>query len=151
MQRKDFKLNEPYREIIAADKEKEFDNDFLANVGITLASLADQNKDDRYVWVYDLEGKILGILTFLDMESYFYMDMVANNRLWQNLCDELKPGFSLFKTLEDLSPIFGYSKIRLDSVSYRVDYWKSHGYEVVGMPQFKEKWGNLYPMEKKLY
>ena len=48
--------------------------------------------------------------------------------------------------------VTGLSKalIRLDSVSDRIEYWKRQGYELTGTPSFIEKWGALYPMEKKL-
>jgi len=113
-------------------------------------SLVDENKDDKHVWVYDFDGKILGIFSFIDVNSCFYMDVIASNELFPELCDETRPGFSLFSTLEDIARNLGHSYIRLDSVSYRVEYWKSYGYQVSGMPKFVEKWGQLYPMEKNL-
>ena len=151
MSQKDFGLNPPFREIEDSDAEREFKSDFLSSHDITLSSLVEDNKTDgKHVWVYELEGKILAVLSFQDMGSYFYMDIVAINDLFPELCDEVHPGYSLFSLLEDVSPNFGYSTIRLDSTDERVSYWKGHDYELIGMPSSSDKWGQLFPMEKKL-
>ena len=116
MARKIFKLNEPYREITPGDAKKPFQNEFLEKAGITLTVFVKENRDDKHVWVYDFEGKILAVLSFLDTDSYFYMDVLGKNRLYDDISVDLKPGYSLVKLLEDLSPKFGYTliKIRLD-------------------------------------
>ena len=151
MIRKNFGLNPPFREIKPSDTTKEFESEFLDFVGITLTSFVEENKDDKYVWVYELEENILAVLSFLDMDSYFFMDIVAVNESFPDLNQEVHPGYSLFNLLEDLSPKFNYSTIRLDSTSERVSYWKKNGYEIIGMPASVNKWGKLFPMEKRLH
>lgn len=148
--RKIFKLNEPYREITPADAKKPFQNEFLEKAGITLAVFVKENHDDKHVWVYDFDGKILAVLSFLDTDSCFYMDILGKNRLHDDISIDLKPGYSLVKLLEDLSPKFGYPMIKLDSTANRVEYWKTLGYRISGTPSWNEKFGQLFPMEKKL-
>lgn len=150
MTRKNFNLNPPFREIRNVDALKEFKSEFLETHGIDFVNLPNENKDDKYVWVYDLDDKILAVLSFLDTSTHFFMDVVFNNDLWTELCNEVHPGFSLFSMLEDLSPNFDYHKILLDSTDDRLDYWKHHGYQHRGMPYSKPKWGKLYPMQKDL-
>jgi len=150
MARKKFILNLPFREATPSDVEKNFQSKFLSSHGITFGDIVKENQNDKHVWVYELDEKILAVLSFVDTEWLFYMDLVAINELFKSLCDEVHPGFSLFSLLEDLSPGFGYSKIRLDATTKRVDYWKDHGYIMIGMPSSNSKWGKLFPMEKNL-
>lgn len=147
--RKIFKLNEPFREITFNDTKKPFQNEFLEKAGITITAFVNENHDDKHVWVYDFDGKILAVLSFLDTGSCFYMDVLGKNRLHDDISDDLKPGFSLVKLLEDLSPKFGYSIIKLESTSNRVEYWKSQGYKITGMPSQNDKFGQLFSMEKR--
>jgi hypothetical protein len=148
--RKIFKLNEPFREITSDDTKKPFRNEFLEKAGITLTAFVKENHDDKYVWVYDFDGKILAVLSFLDTGSCFYMDVLGKNRLHDDISDDLKPGFSLVRLLEDLSPKFGYAMIKLESTSNRVEYWKSQGYKITGTPSLSAKFGQLFSMEKRL-
>lgn len=120
--RKIFKLNEPFQEITYDDTKKPFRNELLEKAGITLTVFVKENHDDKYVWAYDFDGKILAVLSFLDTGSCFYMDVLGKNRLHDDISDDLKPGFSLVKLLEDLSPKFGYTVIKLESTSNRVEY-----------------------------
>ncbi|MBI5378356.1 MAG: hypothetical protein HZA82_07010 [Thaumarchaeota archaeon] len=78
------------------------------------------------------------------------MDVLGKNRLHDDISDEIKPGFSLVKLLEDLSPKFGYSMLKLESTSNRVEYWKSQGYKITGTPSQSDKFGQLFSMEKRL-
>jgi len=150
LERKPFVLNLPFREPQQSDALKDFQSEFLSSHNIDFPNLVSKNHDDQYVWVYDFDDKILAVLSFTDTSSDFYMDVVATNELFKQLCNETHPGFSLFSLLEDLSPSFNYSQIRLDSTSDRVEYWKRNGYELTGMPSANPIWGKLYPMTKKL-
>lgn len=150
MTRKTFRLNEPYREITPDDAKKPFRNELLEKAGITPDMLVKENHDDKYVWVYDFEGNLLAVLTFLDTGSCFYMDVLGKNRMYDDISNDLKPGYSLVKLLEDLSPKFGYTIIKLDSPTNRVEYWKDQGYKISGTPSWNETFGQLFPMEKKL-
>jgi len=148
--RRTFNINEPFREIMPEDTQKEFRSGLLDALGISLKSLVDENHDDKHVWVYDADDKILGVLSFIDLGTEIYADIVSDNKLFPELCGESKPGRSLYVLLEDLSASIGISTIRMDSISDRVDYWtKHHGFEMTGMPH-QGKLGQVYPMEKKL-
>lgn len=150
MERKPFRLNEPIREIDPQDILKNFSNNKLDSLGISLKTLNAENHDDKFVWVHEANEKILGVMSFLDFGTYFQIDILAKNHLEPELCDAVKPGYSLFKVLEDESVRLGYDTIRVDSASERVEYWKKYGYEIIGMPQNCEGWGEVFPMEKKL-
>jgi len=149
MERRTFELNEPYRETTFLDSIKKFESGFFDALGISLSSLVAENKDDKHVWVYEADDKILGVISFLDSESEIIVDVVSNNQLFPHLCNEVKPGRSLYLVLEDLSISFEIPKIRLESISDRVGYWKNLGFVLSGMP-YAGKVGMLYPMEKKL-
>ncbi|MFZ1077958.1 MAG: hypothetical protein WAN47_11075 [Nitrosotalea sp.] len=149
LERKKFKLNLPYREILSTDISHDFDNELLSAKNITLQKLYIENKDNYHVWVFESDSKILAFLSFVDEGDHFHIDMIAVNRIHDKLCDEIHPGYSLFTLLELVSLQFGYSKITLNSVQNRIGYWKSNGYEIIGPSEFSNVWGMLTPMEKK--
>lgn len=150
MKRRSFLLNPPFRQIIASDSSAKFESSLLDAIGISLANLIKENKDDKHIWVYDFDGKILAVFSFLDVGTYFHMDLITINESEQKLCNEVHPGYSLFTLLEDYAVKFGHTKIRLDSIGERVEYWKSHGYQIIGMGHVDDKLGQIYPMEKQL-
>ena len=150
LERKIFKLNEPYRELKPEDAKKPFLNEFFENAGISLAVLVEERCGEKYVWVYDFGGKILAVLSFVDTGFCFYMDVLAKNKMYYDISEDLKPGFSLVRLLEDLSPKFGYRIIRMASVASRVEYWTAQGYRIIGMPAQNERFGQVFPMEKNL-
>lgn len=150
LERKRFRLNLPYREILSTDVQHDFDNELLFAKNITLQKLYTENKDNYHVWVFEFDGKVLAFLTFVDEDDHFHIDMIAVNRIHHKLCDEIHPGYSLFTLLELVSLQFGYSKITLNSVQNRIKYWKSNGYEITGPAEFGNVWGMLTPMEKKI-
>jgi pyruvate carboxylase len=115
-----------------------------------LKNLVKENREEKHVWVYDVEGKILAVLVFVDFDSYFHIDLVVTNESEQKLCDQVHPGYSLFSLLEDFAIKFGHTRIRLDSIADRVEYWKSHGYVITGIGYNVENLGRIYPMEKTL-
>ncbi len=148
MQRKSFKLNLPYREIVLADTYHDFDNELLHAKDITLKKLYTENKQNYHVWIYELDGKILAFLSFVDEDTHFHIDIVAVNRMYDKLCNEVHPGYSLFMLLEMISLQFGYHKITLNSVQNRIKYWESNDYKISGPSEFSNTWGMLTPMEK---
>lgn len=150
MKRRSFLLNTPFREISPSDSSTKFHSSLLSIIETDLGKLAGENREEKHVWVYDLDGKILAVLSFLDIGLYFHMDLVAVNESEQDLCDEVHPGYSLFTLLEDFAIKFGHAKIRLDSVADRVMYWKSHGYQMTGIGHSDKRLGQIYPMEKQL-
>lgn len=150
LERKIFRLNLPYREILSTDMQHDFDNELLLVKNITLKKLYAENKDNYHVWVFEFDDKVLAFLTFVDEGDHFHIDMIAVNRIHDKLCDELRPGYSLFTLLEIVSLQFGYSKITLNSVQNRIEYWKLNGYEITGPAEFSNVWGMLTPMEKKI-
>ncbi|MGI0047659.1 MAG: hypothetical protein ACREBB_10815 [Nitrosotalea sp.] len=150
MERKKFKLNLPYREILPTDVGHDFDNELLVAKNITLEKLYTENKHNYHVWIYELDDKILSFLSFADEGTHFHIDIVAVNRMHDELCNEVHPGYSLFTLLEMVSSQFGYHKITLNSVENRIKYWESNGYQISGPSEFSNMWGMLTPMEKKI-
>lgn len=148
--RRQFLLNFPFREITLSDSSAKFTSSLLDAIGISFNHLIKENKDEKHVWVYNFDGKILAVLSFLDAGSYFHMDLVTINESEQELCDEIHPGYSLFALLEEFAKKFGHVKIRLDSIGDRIEYWKFHGYKIIGVGHADENLGQIYPMEKNL-
>jgi hypothetical protein len=147
MKRREFFLNPPFREIIQSDSFASFESSLLVAVGTSLENLIKENREEKHVWVYDVEGKILAVLVFVDFGSYFHIDLVVTNESEQKLCDQVHPRYSL---LEDFAIKFGHTRIRLDSIADRVEYWKSHGYVITGIGYNDENLCMIYPMEKTL-
>ena len=149
MVRRVFKLNDPIHEMDSNYSTFNFQNEKLDSLGISLQSLNSENSEEKYVWIHEANDKVLGAMSFYDMDRYFQIEIVAKNNLEQELCDLTKPVYTLIQRLEDYSKRFNHSSIRVDSTSERVELWKSYGYEMIGMPQHCDGWGQVFPMEKK--
>jgi hypothetical protein len=151
MIRRIFNLNEPFREIKKEDSFKPFESKLLTACGSTLSSMYLENKDDKYVWVYDVNDEILAVISFLDRDKEFYVDLVSNNfSIPKNILSQTKPGSSLYQILEDVARMNSISKITLDSVPEMIDYWKiEFDFKQIGDP-FTGKFCKLYPMSKNL-
>lgn len=147
MSRKEFVLNLPFREITASDGYQPFANELQPVNHVDLSSLVDLNIENRHVFVYDLDGKILGFMTFLDKGDHFHLDLVEVNRLHDE-SGIVKPGFMLITLLENLSGQFGYSRITLHSTQNNIPYYQNLGYEVTGELMHHPDYGPLTPMEK---
>lgn len=149
MSREEFVLNLPFREINQSDGGQPFANELQPINHIDLSYLIDVNVGNRHVFVYDLDGKILGFMTFLDRGDHFHLDLVEVNRLHAE-SKEVKPGFMLISLLENLSRQFGHSRIALHSTQNNIPYYCILGYEVVGDAFQHADYGLLTPMEKSL-
>lgn len=149
MSRKQFVLNLPFREINQSDADQPFVNELQPINHIDLSHLTDRNVGNRHVFVYDLDGKVLAFITFLDRNDHFHLDLVEVNRLHQE-SRVVKPGFMLITLVENLSKQFGHSRITLHSIQDRLPYYRNLGYEVTGDAMPDHNYGPLTPMEKAL-
>jgi len=148
--RRIFNINEPFREIKYKDSTKQFESRLLTACGSTLVSLNLENQNDDHVWVYDANNEILGVIGFTDHGTEFHVEVVSNNFAIPKLVlHETKPGSSLYQTMEDVARMNQVSKITLDSIPDRVDYWKKFGFQSTGN-SFDGKFCKLFPMEKKI-
>jgi len=147
MIRKNFTLNLPYREIEKKDSIKLFANELLSANGVDLAFLFELNKKNRYVFVYEEDGKILAFMTFIDTGKHFHLDLVETNRLYPS---KLKPGGKLIILLETMSAHHGFKKITLNSVKGKVPYYKNLGYRSAGGTVIDVIYGTLTKMKKQL-
>ncbi|MEX0861684.1 GNAT family N-acetyltransferase [Nitrosopumilus sp.] len=149
MTRKDFVLNLPFREITPSDAEQPFANELQPINHIDLSYLVNLNIENRHIFVYELDGKVLAFMTFLNREDHFHLDLVEVNRLHdESKC--VKPGFMLITLLENLSRGSGHSRITLHSIQDRIHYYQNLGYQVTGNPIPNPDYGPLTPMEKAL-
>jgi hypothetical protein len=149
MARYDFQLNDPIHEIDSDYSAYNFHNEKLDSLDMSLQSLNIENEGEKYVWIHEVNDKVLGVMSFYDMRRYFQIEIVAKNNSEQELCDVTKPVYTLIQRLEDYSKRFNHKSIRVDSASERVDLWNHYGYEMIGMPQHCNGWGQVFPMEKK--
>ena len=149
MQRRNFDIYEPFREIKKEDSLTKFESKLLNSCGSTLTSMYSDSKDNYHVWVYDADN-ILGIISFQDLETKFYIDIVSNNFcISKDILNQTEPGTTLYYVVEDVAKQNGVSKITLDSIPDRTGYWELLGFSLTGTP-FRGKFCMLYPMEKIL-
>lgn len=148
-QRKIFNFTPPIREIVPQDGEQSFQNEFQESNTDVLDKLTNMNIENRYVIVYELNGKILGFLTFLDKGDHFHLDLVETNRLHDE-SNIVKPGPSLLVVMEGISRTFGFNKISLHSTQKNLDLYHGLGYSISGNDFNHPTYGILTPMEKSL-
>lgn len=149
MTRKEFILNLPFREIVFSDGSQPFANELQPINHIDLSYLVDKNIGDRHIFVYELDGKVLAFMTFLDREDHFHLDLVEINRLHEEY-KTIRPGLLLIRLLENLSRNAEYSKVTLHSVQNRILYYRALGYAITGNLISDPTYGPLTPMEKSL-
>jgi hypothetical protein len=147
--RRSFQLNEPIYEINSNDITFDFNNEKLDSLGISLQSLNSENSGDRHVWIHKANDKVLGVMSFYDTGRNFKIEIVAKNNLEPELCDVTKPCYTLIQRLEDHSKRFNHKSIRVNSTYDLVGMWEFYNYEMTGMPQHDDDWGQVFPMEKK--
>lgn len=150
MPRRKFNLSLPFREIKPTDAKQPFANELQPINRIDLSYLVDLNVGSRHIFVYDLDGKVLGFITFLDRGDHFHIDLVEANRIHQESAGTIKPGFLLITLVENLSRQLGHSRITLHSIQERIPYYRALGYKVTGDPIQDPNYGLLSPMEKSL-
>lgn len=149
LSRREFALNLPFREIIPSDAEQPFANDLQPINHIDLSYLVDENIGTRYIFVYELDGKILAFMTFLDKGIHFHLDLVEVNRLYEE-SKTVRPGFLLITLLENLSRREGFSKVTLHSIQDRITYYSNLDYVAAGEPISDSVYGSLTLMKKFL-
>ena len=149
MSRRKFVLNLPFREINPSDADQPFANELQPVNHIDLSYLVDLNTGNRYILVYELDGKVLAFMTFLDRGDHFHLDLVEVNRLHDEY-KTIRPGFLLITLLENLSKSSGHSTITLHSIQARIPYYHNLGYEVTGEPVLNPDYGPLTTMMKTL-
>ncbi len=149
LSRREFALNLPFREIIPSDAAQPFANDLQPINHIDLSYLVDKNIDNRYIFVYDLDGKILAFMTFLEKRDHFHLDLVEVNRLYEE-SKTVRPGFLLITLLENLSRREGFSKVTLHSIQDRIMYYRNLDYVIAGESISDSVYGPLTPMAKSL-
>lgn len=147
MARRLLNLNPPYRQIKDADGKKEFWNRLSPKNRIDLSYLVDLNIGNRYVIVYEVGGKILGFMTFLDLGDHLHLDLIERNELIE---ESHGVGFNLMMLLEILASSFGYSRITLLSTQENIRYYKALDYETIGPSFNNPDYGILTPMGKRL-
>jgi len=151
LERRVFKLEEPFREIMKKDTTKKFSSELFTACGATLESLFKyDNKDCTHVWVYDANDEILAVLVFENLVDEFHIVGVSNNfAMDETILDETKPGGSLYKVMENFAINMNVKKISLESIKIRIGYWKIWGFHSTGEPK-DGKFCKLFPMEKEL-
>lgn len=146
MTRRSLNLNPPYREIESADGKIEFWNRLTPKNQIDLSYLVDMNVGNRYVLVYEIDGKILGFMTFLDQDDHLHLDLIERNELIE---ESHGVGFNLMMLLEIIASNFGYSRIMLSSTEENIEYYQALDYEIIGSSFDNPDYGRLTPMEKR--
>ena len=149
-QRKQFQYTLPIREIQKSDAEQEFTNELSPINNIDLAYLVENNIGKRYVMVYELEGKVMAFLTFIDSDNHFHLDLVETNRI-HPVSDQLNPGVTLITTLEGMSKTFGFDRITLHSISKNISLYQNLGYVITEKAKYNSDYNMmLTPMTKYL-
>lgn len=147
MPRRPLSLNPPYREIGYADGKKEFWNRLTPRNKIDLSYLAEENVGNRYIIVYEVEGRIFGFMAFTDEGSHLHLDLVERN---EHIEESRGVGFNLLMLLEIIASNFGHSRITLASTEENLGYYGKQGYQVIGASFDDPDYGMLTPMEKRL-
>lgn len=145
MTRRSLNLNPPYREIEYSDSKKEFWNRLIPKNQIDLAYLVDMNGGDQYVIVYEMDGQVLGFMTFLDQGDHLHLDLIERNELIE---ESHGVGFNLMMLLEIITSLFRYSRVTLSSTQENIEYYQRLGYEIIGSSFDDPEYGRLTPMEK---
>lgn len=108
------------------------------------------NAENRHVFVYEFEGKILCVLVFDDKGDHFYLNLIENNEIYENECDEINPAPKILRYVEEFSKSLGHIKIRLDSIEQIVPYYEALGYSSMGRTESHDVYGILIKMSKSL-
>jgi hypothetical protein len=146
MTRRSLSLNPPYREIEYSDGKKEFWNRLTPKNQVDLSYLVDMNRGDQYVLVHEINGKILGFMTFLDKGDHLHLDLIERNELIE---ESQGSGFNLMLLIEIIAGNFDYSRITLYSTQENISYYLKLDYEIIGASFDNSDYGKLTPMEKR--
>lgn len=147
MVRRNFVFPSPtFREITNEDTAKQFQNPLFQN-GDALIECANMNTENTHVFVYDSGDDILAIMVFNDFGSFFHVEYLMANQLF----NPQTAGTKLLLLLEDLGKTLGYDHIELDALVGAIPYYKHPrlGYTEVGVIQEGE-YGKMSKMTKSL-
>ncbi len=103
------------------------------------------NTENTHVFVYDDNDEILAIMVFHDFGSFFHVEYLMANRLF----NPQTAGTKLIFLLEDLGKTLGYDHIELDALVKKIQYYEALGYAEVGVIQEGE-YGKMSKMSKSL-
>lgn len=145
MSRRNFTFPSPkVREIASTDATKQFHNELFPQ-GDVLVRLVRENVGNAYVVVYDQGGEILSAMLFDDHGTYFNVELLLANRLF----NPQNAGTKLILLLEDLGKELHYDHIELWSLANKVDYYLSLGYTNTGLAE-TGRYGKMFRMVKSL-
>jgi hypothetical protein len=138
------------RYINKADLKQSFDNRLKIKNKLALKDFYGENKKDRHVLVYDHEGIVICVLVFDDKGDHFYLNLIENNQIHTDLCNELNPAPNMIRFVENFARSIGHTKIRLYSLEQLVWYYEKSGYVSTGKTNFDPNYGVLIEMKKLL-
>ena len=147
--RREFTYTLPIREIRPEDGIQPFKNDFHPLNTRILERLIQDNMGNRHILVYDLDGKVLGFLVFLEIGDHLHIDLVERNFL-HDVSNIVKPGPALVVFVESASRDAGFYKTTLCSTQENVRLYEGLGYHRSGTDFEDPNYGTLTPMEKIL-
>jgi len=140
----------PFRYIRNSDISQPFQNRLTSTNNLVLSDFLHYNKENRHVFVYDYEGKILCVVVFDDEGDHFYLNLIENNEKHESECDEINPAPKLILFVEKVAKSLGYEKIRLDAVQTLVPYYEKLGYSTMNVKVDGGSYGILEKMKKEL-
>jgi hypothetical protein len=137
----------PFRYIHKADTVQTFDNRLRSLNNLELGDFYSHNIENRHVFVYEFDGRILCILVFDDKYDHFYLNLIENNQFYEKECDMINPAPKLISYVEKIAKSYGHKKIRLDALEQLVPYYTKLGYFSMNKVRHR-KYGVLVKMMK---
>jgi hypothetical protein len=92
-----------FRYMRKTDLGQPFDNRLKSLNVLELADFFKHNVDNRHVFVYEFDDKILCVLVFDDKGDHFYLNLIENNEIYEKECDEVNPAPKLIRYVEKVS------------------------------------------------
>lgn len=140
----------PIRYIRKNDTKQSFDNRLKSLNHLELSDFYDDNRGNRHIFVYDFGGKIICVLAFDDKGNHFYLNLIENNEIYEEECDEINPAPKLIRFTENIAKSLGHIEIRLNALEQLVPYYKELGYSPTGKTEKNNVYGLLVEMQKLL-
>jgi hypothetical protein len=148
MKRKSIPENGSFRYIHKDDIEQSFDNRLRSLNNLELSDFYNYNVENRHVFVYDFDNRVLCVLVFDDKDDHFYLNLIENNEVYGKECDEVNPAPKLITYVEKIAKSLGHKKIRLDSLEQLVPYYTKLGYSSMNDDEHHKDYGLLVKMKK---
>ena len=111
MKRKSIPENGPFRYIRKDDIEQSFDNRLRSLNNLELSDFYNYNVENRHVFVYDFDNRVLRVLVFDDNDDHFYLNLIENNEVYGKECDEVNPAPKLITYVEKLPNLWAIKKL----------------------------------------